>query len=94
MEQNCDVMVEGNRNTVPVAAGNVIYSFVCPIPCNKEIRVYANNDDDAIHKIITSGALRCRNISHQCYCEEQSDPLGPISEEQLKNIVQLSMRAV
>jgi hypothetical protein len=68
------------------------YSFVCPLPCNREIRVAANNNLDAIDKIIMAGAISCRNSKNKCICEKAHFDMPPIPEEQLKNIVGLCMR--
>jgi len=69
------------------------YSFACPVPCNYEIRVDANNDDDAIKKIIMAGAIRCRNINNTCRCEKANHKMPPIKEDLLKNIIRLCMKA-
>ena len=70
----------------------MIYSFVCPVPCNYKIRVDAKNDDDAIKKIIMAGAIRCRNVRNQCHCEKANHNMPPMKEEQLRNIVRLCMK--
>lgn len=67
------------------------YSFVCPIPCNNEIRVYSENGDDAAIELITAGALRCRNTKYRCHCEKAQRDMSPISEEKLKQIVRICM---
>jgi len=68
------------------------YSFACPVPCNYEIKVDAEDSDDAIKKIIMAGAIRCRNINNRCYCEKANHHMPPIKEEQLRNIVRLCMK--
>lgn len=68
------------------------YSFVCPIPCNHEIRVYAENEDDAAMELIRAGALRCRNASYRCRCEKIKHDMSPIPGENLKRIVRTCIR--
>jgi hypothetical protein len=48
-----------------------IYSFSCPLPCNREIRVEAKNILDAIDKIIKAGAIGCRSGKKQFLCEKR-----------------------
>jgi hypothetical protein len=68
-----------------------IYKFECPVPCNKMIKVSAQNQDDAITKIITAGALNCRKIADQ-YCHENvHNIVYPLPEKQIHEIVMLSM---
>ncbi|HLA28657.1 MAG TPA: hypothetical protein VJZ49_12265 [Syntrophales bacterium] len=68
------------------------FSFVCPVPCSHEIRVYAENDDDALIELMVAGALRCRNTKYRCHCEKAQRDMPPISEEKLKQIVKTCMR--
>jgi hypothetical protein len=70
----------------------MIYSFICPPPCNREIIVEAKNNMDAVDKIIMSGAISCRNSKYKLYCEKYHFNMPPIPMEQLKNIVGLYMR--
>jgi hypothetical protein len=70
----------------------MIYSFVCPLPCNREVKVAAKNILDAIDKIIIAGAMSCRNLKNKCICEKAHIDMPPIPEEQLKDIVSLCMR--
>jgi hypothetical protein len=59
------------------------YSFTCPAPCNYEVRVDAQNDDEAVGKIIKTGE------GHR----KQAHPdMPPMTEEQLKKIVQSGMK--
>jgi len=37
------------------------YTFSCPAPCTRVIRIDARNDEDAVGKIIKAGAMTCRN---------------------------------
>lgn len=70
----------------------MIYSFLCPAPCDREIKVDANDDLDAVEKIIMEGAISCRNIDNQCSCNRAHLDMSPIPEEQLRHIVSLCMR--
>lgn len=70
------------------------YSFACPVPCGYEIKVYAENNDDAINAIIRAGAIRCRNIEQNCRCEKARVHLPPVTAEQLRNIMRLCMKEV
>jgi hypothetical protein len=71
----------------------MVYTFSCPVPCNKVIKVDANNDDDAIKKIITAGAINCRYSKKRSCSEKRGNYLPPLPEKYLKEIVQLSMKA-
>jgi hypothetical protein len=68
------------------------YSFACPAPCSREIKVDANDNLDAVEKIIMAGAISCRNIDNQCRCKHAHFAMSPIPEEQLRGIVRLCMR--
>jgi predicted house-cleaning NTP pyrophosphatase (Maf/HAM1 superfamily) len=70
----------------------MIFSFTCPVPCNHEIKVDAKNDDDASIKLMTAGALRCRNAKYLCHCEKTQRNMSQISEEKLKKIVRTCMQ--
>jgi len=70
----------------------MIYSFACPAPCNREIKVDARDNLDAVEKIITAGAISCRNSDSQCICNHSQVVMSPIPEEQLRHIVSLCMR--
>jgi|MudIll2142460700_1097286.scaffolds.fasta_scaffold69866_2 hypothetical protein len=70
----------------------MIYSFVCPIPCNHETKVFAEDEDDATMKLVMAGALRCRNAKYLCHCEKAQRNMYRISEENLKKIVRTCMR--
>lgn len=71
----------------------MIYTFACPVPCNRVIKVYANTDDDAINKIIVAGAMSCRNMANKKYCEKGRHNMPSLPEEQLREIVRLSMES-
>jgi predicted small metal-binding protein len=38
----------------------VKYSFKCPAPCNQEIKVDAQNDDEAVNKLMTAGKAHAK----------------------------------
>lgn len=69
----------------------MVYTFACPVPCKRIIKVYANTDDDAIKKIIAAGAISCRNISNQSGCENRHRHMPSLPKNQLTEIVRLSM---
>jgi hypothetical protein len=79
-------MIEEVRPTV------MTYSFACPVPCNREIRVQAKDNLDAVDKIILAGAISCRNGKNRSICEEARFVMPPMPEEQLRNIVGLCIR--
>ena len=70
----------------------MIYSFVCPIPCDHETKVHAKNEDDATIKLVMAGALRCRNAKYLCRCEKAQRNMYRMSEENLKKIVRTCMQ--
>ncbi len=71
----------------------MVYTFACPVPCNRVIKVYAKTDDDAIDKIIIAGAMSCRNMTNRTYCEYNPYDMTSLPEEQLREIVRLSMES-
>jgi hypothetical protein len=73
---------------------SMIYSFICPRPCDREIIVKAKNKYDAIDKIIMAGAISCRNRGSRCSCEKTHFAMPPMPIDQLKNIVGLCMQEV
>lgn len=68
------------------------YSFACPAPCRRNIKVNATDDLDAVEKIIMAGAISCRNTGNQHSCDQAPFDMPPISEDELRRIVSLSMR--
>ncbi len=70
----------------------MVYTFACPVPCHRVIKVYADTDDDAVNKIIVAGAMSCR-MANQKYCEKGRHKMPSLPEEQLREIVRLSMEA-
>ena len=69
----------------------MVYTFACPIPCRRVIKVDANTDDEAITKILAAGAVSCRNMATFKDCEEEHRHMPVLHEEQLREIVRLSM---
>jgi hypothetical protein len=69
----------------------MIYSFLCPMPCNHEILIDAENDDDAVTKLMLAGALRCRNARYRCRCEKSKHDASPMSEAELRRTVSMCM---
>jgi hypothetical protein len=70
----------------------MVYTFSCPLPCDKSIKVNASCDDDAIKKIITAGAINCRNELNRSCSEKHTYCLPPLKEKHLQEIVKLSMK--
>jgi hypothetical protein len=68
----------------------MVYTFACPPPCSRVIKVDANNDDDAVNKIIGAGAINCRNTNDTPSCKKVLH-LPPLPEENLRDIVRLCM---
>ena len=68
----------------------MFYKFTCPAPCSRVIMVDANNDDDAVNKIIGAGAINCRNIKNTPCCKKVLN-LPPLPENKLRDIVQFTM---
>lgn len=71
----------------------MVYLFACPAPCDREIKVEAKDNIDAIEKIIMAGAIGCRNGDNcQCSCKQANLDMSPIPKEQMRHIVELCMR--
>ena len=58
------------------------YSIQCPPPCSYEIKVEANNDDEAVEKIMKAGAAHIK--------EAHSDM--KISETEMRSMVRSNMK--
>jgi len=58
------------------------YSFQCPAPCNYEIKVDAQTDDEAINKIMAVGKL---------HAKEAHPEMSPMSEQQMKDMLKAGM---
>ena len=68
----------------------MIYTFACPVPCRRVIKVYANTEEDAIDKIIVAGAMSCR-MANKRACEEGHHRMPSLPEDRLREIVRLSI---
>ena len=68
------------------------YSFVCPFPCNKELRVDALGNEEAINKLIIAGAIGCRNAQSRYNCEIKLPDMQTMPESKLREIVGSCMR--
>ena len=71
----------------------MIYTFSCPAPCRRVIRVDARNDDDAVGKIIKAGAMTCRSRASDNTCDTTRPAMSPWTDLQLRGVVRLIMRA-
>jgi hypothetical protein len=69
------------------------YTFSCPAPCSRVIRVEARDDEDAVWKIIKAGAMTCRNRGSDDPCDSTHPAMPPLPERQLRDVVRLSMQA-
>ena len=67
----------------------MVYTFICPAPCSRIIMVDATDDDDAVNKIIGTGAINWRNIKTSC-CKKAIH-LPPLPEKKVIDIVRLCM---
>lgn len=67
------------------------YLFVCPYPCDREIIINADNDQEALDKIMVAGALSCRKPSGLDVCRE-THSLCLLTEAQIKDVVRLCLR--
>jgi hypothetical protein len=59
------------------------YSFTCPAPCNHEIKVEANNDDEAINKIMAEG---------KTHAQKAHPDMPPMTEDQMKLMLRAGMK--
>jgi len=71
----------------------MIYTFSCPAPCRRVIRVDARHDDDAVGKLIKAGAMICRNRASDNTCDTTRPVMSPWTDVQLRGVVRLIMRA-
>ncbi len=59
------------------------YSLNCPSPCNYKIDVDAQNDDEAVRKIMEKGKVHA----------EQAHPgMPPMTETQMKEMIRANMQ--
>ena len=68
----------------------MVYTFACPVPCRRVIKVYAHTEKDAIDKIIVAGAMSCR-MANKRACERGHHRMPSLPEDRLREIVRLSM---
>jgi predicted small metal-binding protein len=59
------------------------YSFTCPAPCNYEIKIDAQNDDEALKKIMEAGGV---------HAKKAHPDMPPMTEEKLKNMFRSGMK--
>jgi hypothetical protein len=59
------------------------YSFKCPAPCNHEIKVDAQNDEEAMNKLMAAGKVHAK--------EKHSD-MPAMSEQQMKDMLKTGMK--
>jgi predicted small metal-binding protein len=59
------------------------YSFKCPAPCNYEIKVDAQNDDEAMNKTMAAGKV---------HAKEKHPNMPPMSEQQMKDMFKAGMK--
>jgi predicted small metal-binding protein len=59
------------------------YSFQCPAPCNYEIKVDAQTDDEAMNKIMAAG---------QVHAKEAHPDMPSMSEQQMKDMLKAGMK--
>jgi hypothetical protein len=69
------------------------YTFSCPAPCSRIVRVEARDDEEAVGKIIEAGAMTCRNRGSDGSCDTTHPIMPPLPERQLRDVVRLSMQA-
>lgn len=68
------------------------YTFACPTPCNRVIRISASDADDAVRKIIDAGAMSCRNSKRHDPCKSTRFAMPPLPDKQLNEVVRLIMQ--
>jgi predicted small metal-binding protein len=59
------------------------YSFKCPAPCNYELKVDAQNDDEAMTKLMAAGKVHVK--------EAHADK-PPIPEKEMKDMLKKGMK--
>ncbi|MEN6320116.1 MAG: hypothetical protein ABFD82_15340 [Syntrophaceae bacterium] len=69
----------------------MVYTFTCPQPCFRVTMVDAHHDDDAVDKFIRAGVIGCRYREKQSCRGKDYRHMSPLSEEQIREIVRLSM---
>jgi hypothetical protein len=84
---------QGSNPNVRLEHWQMTYTFSCPAPCSRVIRVEAHDDEDAVGKIIRAGAMICRNSGSHDPCDTTHLVMTPLPERQLREVVRLSMQA-
>ncbi len=69
----------------------ITYSFSCPLPCNREIRVEARNFPDAVDEMIKAGAMGCRSGKKQFLCEKAHFDMPPMPERRVMGMKIVAM---
>ncbi len=59
------------------------YSFKCPAPCNYEIKVDAQNDNEAVDKIMAAGKVHAKSAHPD---------MPPMSEQKMKDMFKAGMK--
>ena len=59
------------------------YSFTCPAPCNYQIKVDAQYDDEAVRKIMEEGKI---------HAKKAHPDMPPMTEEQMKSMLRAGMK--
>jgi hypothetical protein len=59
------------------------YSFKCPAPCNQELKVYAQNDDEAMGKLMAAGKVHIKEVHPN---------MPPMPEQQMKDMLKKGMK--
>jgi predicted small metal-binding protein len=59
------------------------YAFKCPSPCNHEIKVDAQNDAEAMNKLMAAGKVHAKGAHPN---------MPPMSEQQIKDMLKAGMK--
>jgi hypothetical protein len=59
------------------------YSFKCPAPCNYEIKVDAQNDDEAVNKLMAAGKVHVKDAHAN---------MPPMPEQKMKDMFKAGMK--
>ena len=59
------------------------YSFTCPAPCNEKIEVDAQNDTEAIEKLLVAG---------KAHAKKAHPDMPPMTDEQMKSMLKAGMK--
>ncbi len=69
----------------------MMYSFSCPTPCDRVIRVAARDAEEAVRKIIREGGLTCR-IGGNRPCKSPHPQLSPLPDGELRGTIRFMMK--